>query len=33
VVAGQIAAGDINNFVSFSDLLDRAEAEIRALEM
>jgi hypothetical protein len=32
VVAGQIAAGDINNFVSFSDLLDRAEAEIRALE-
>lgn len=32
VVAGQIAAGDINNFVSFGDLLDQAETEIRALQ-
>jgi hypothetical protein len=32
VIAGQIAAGDINNFVSFGDLLDLAETEIRALQ-
>lgn len=32
VVAGQIAAGDIKNFVSFGSLLDQAETEIRALE-
>src|SRR6476646_1768175 len=31
VVAGQIAAGDISNFVSFGDLLNRAETEIRGL--
>ena len=32
VVAGQIAAGDINNFVSFGDLLDAAETAIRNLD-
>lgn len=32
VVAGQIAAGDIHNFVNFGDLLDRAETEIRSLD-
>lgn len=32
VVAGQIAAGDISNFASFSDLLSQAEMEIQALE-
>jgi hypothetical protein len=32
VIAGQIAAGNIKNFVSFGDLLDRAETEIHALE-
>jgi hypothetical protein len=32
VVGSQIAGGNINNFVSFGDLLDRAEAEIKSLE-
>jgi len=32
VVAGQIAAGDINNFVTFGELLDQAETEIRSLQ-
>lgn len=32
VIAGQIAAGNITNFVSFGDLLDDAEQEIRGLE-
>jgi hypothetical protein len=32
VVAGQIAAGDINNFVTFGDLLKEAEAEICGLQ-
>lgn len=32
VVAGQISAGDISNFVSFGDLLDRAEEALRDLE-
>jgi hypothetical protein len=32
VIAGQIAAGDITNYVSFAALLDQAEVEITALE-
>jgi hypothetical protein len=32
VVAGQIAAGDITNYVTFSQLLDRAEAELDHLD-
>lgn len=32
VVAGQIAAGDISNYVSFGNLLDSAEEAITALE-
>jgi hypothetical protein len=32
VVAGQIAAGDITNYVSFADVLDRAAKEITALD-
>jgi hypothetical protein len=32
VVAGQIAAGDISNFVNFGDLLDKAETDIRGLD-
>lgn len=32
VVAGQIAAGDISNFVTFRELLDRAEAELTDLD-
>jgi hypothetical protein len=32
VIAGQIASGDINNFVSFGDLLEKAEEEITGLE-
>jgi hypothetical protein len=32
VVAGQIAAGDISNFVSFGNLLDAAEKAIRSLD-
>jgi hypothetical protein len=31
VVAGQIAAGDIANYVNFCQLLDRAESEIKSL--
>jgi hypothetical protein len=31
VVAGQIAAGDIANYVNFGQLLDRAESEIKSL--
>jgi hypothetical protein len=31
VIAGQIAAGDITNYASFGDLLDRAEAELSKL--
>jgi hypothetical protein len=32
VVAGQIAAGDITNYISFGGLLDRAEEELSKLE-
>jgi len=32
VIAGQIAAGDINNFVTLGELLNQAEKEIRTLD-
>lgn len=28
----QVAAGDIHNYVSFNELLDRAEAELKGLD-
>lgn len=32
VIGGQVAAGDITNYVTFNDVLDRASGEVEALE-